>query len=243
IKKGQGNYCAVLVDLDRGQLWALVSERTQDAIEKVLLSWGKEVLEGIEEVSIDLWLPYKTLREKIMPNASVVADRFHVMNPIQEELNNGRKSAKQKVNKMPNSPEKAAKLKAINGRKFALLKNRENLTDSQNKKREEVLNQFPVLNEMCALKDEFKEIFESSNSWLDGLVKLRNWLKRALNLFPKSQGTVRRWLVEITAYFENKTSNGVVEGVNQKIKLIKRAGFGFRNQENFELRCLLNFID
>lgn len=60
IKKGQGNYCAVLVDLDRGKLLALVSERTQEAIEKVLLSWGKEVLEGIEEVSIDLWLPYKT---------------------------------------------------------------------------------------------------------------------------------------------------------------------------------------
>ena len=243
IKKGQGNYCAVLVDLDRGKLLALVSERTQEAIEKVLLSWGKEVLEGIEEVSIDLWFPYKTLSEKIIPNASVVADRFHVMNQIQEELNNGRKSAKHQVNKMSNSPEKAAKLKAINGSKFVLLKNRKNLSDSQNLKKEEVLNKFPVLNEMCALKDEFQEIFESSNSWFDGLVKLRDWLKKSANLFPKSQGTVRRWLVEITAYFESKTSNGVVEGVNQKIKLIKRAGFGFRNQANFELRCLLNFLD
>ena len=99
------------------------------------------------------------------------------------------------------------------------------------------------MNEMCALKDEFQENVESSNSWFDGLVKRRDWLKLAVNLFPKSQGTVRRWLVEITAYFESKTSYGVVEGVNQKIKLIKRAGFGFRNQENFELRSLLNFID
>ena len=121
-----------------------------------MLSWGKEVLEAMEEVSIDLWFPDKTLREKIMPNASVVADRFHVMNRIQEELNNGGKSGKQKVNKMPNSPEKEAKFTGINPSKFALLKNRENLTDSQNKKREEVLNNFPVLNEMCALKDEFQ---------------------------------------------------------------------------------------
>ena len=42
MRKGQGNYCAVLVDLD--QLLALVPARTQEAIEKVLLDWGIDVL-------------------------------------------------------------------------------------------------------------------------------------------------------------------------------------------------------
>ena len=52
--KGKGNYCAVLIDLEKSKLIALLEGRTQEEIKKVLLEWGKEVLEKIEEVSIDL---------------------------------------------------------------------------------------------------------------------------------------------------------------------------------------------
>ena len=44
------------------------------------------MLEQIEEVSIDLWRPYKNLVEELMPNAQVVADRFHVMKQVNDEL-------------------------------------------------------------------------------------------------------------------------------------------------------------
>jgi transposase len=52
---------------------------------EVLLGWGKEVLEQIEEVSIDLWRGYKNVVIELMPNAQVVADRFHVMAQINIE--------------------------------------------------------------------------------------------------------------------------------------------------------------
>jgi len=109
--------------LDTSQLLALVPDRTQEAIEKVLMDWGIEVLSGIEEVSIDLWRPYKSLVEKLMPNAEVVADRFHVMNQVQEELDNGRKQAKKEVNKMAESKKKTSKINAINHSKYVLLAN------------------------------------------------------------------------------------------------------------------------
>jgi transposase len=51
--KGQGNYCAVLIDLDRSKLIGILPERTQEKIKEVLTQWGTEVLEQIEEVSID----------------------------------------------------------------------------------------------------------------------------------------------------------------------------------------------
>jgi hypothetical protein len=47
---------------------------------------GSEILNQIEEVSIDLWIPYKTVVEELMPNAQVVADSFHVMKQINQEL-------------------------------------------------------------------------------------------------------------------------------------------------------------
>ena len=59
--KGKGNYCAVLVDLEKSDLIAILERRTQSEIEKKLLSWGTEVLEQIEEVSIDMWKGYKSL--------------------------------------------------------------------------------------------------------------------------------------------------------------------------------------
>jgi len=77
--KGQGKYCAVLTDIDRSKLLAIVEGRTKEEIKKVLIEWGSEVLEGIEEVSIDLWQGYKSLAKEMMPNAQIVADRFHVM--------------------------------------------------------------------------------------------------------------------------------------------------------------------
>jgi transposase len=59
--KGKGNYCAVLVDLEKSELIAILERRTQSEIEIKLLSWGTEVLEQIEEVSIDMWKGYKSL--------------------------------------------------------------------------------------------------------------------------------------------------------------------------------------
>jgi transposase len=68
--KGQKNYCAVLVNLDTGKLIAILEKRTQEELRETLTGWGKEILEPIEEVSIDLWLPYKNLVKELMPSGN-----------------------------------------------------------------------------------------------------------------------------------------------------------------------------
>jgi transposase len=67
------------------------------------------------------------------------------------------------------------------------------------------------------------------------------WLSKAKKCFPKSNNTIIRWFYEIIAYFDNRTNSGAVEGINNKNKLIKRSGYGFRNFDNFRVRCLLNW--
>ncbi|WP_347566360.1 transposase [Scytonema sp. UIC 10036] len=47
-----------------------------------------------------------------------------------------------------------------------------------------------------------------------------------------------RWFEEIVGYFDERTTSGAVEGINNKLKLIKRLGYGFRNFNNFRLRSL-----
>lgn len=98
--KGHGNYCAALIDLDTSKLIALLNGRTQEVIKETLTEWATEVLEQIEEVSIDLWHGYKNLVLELMPNAQVVADRFHVMTQINKELDTQRKKEKRKIEEL-----------------------------------------------------------------------------------------------------------------------------------------------
>ncbi len=91
------------------------------------------------------------------------------------------------------------------------------------------------------LKEKLRSIFNSNKSEVVSLLKLTHWLKKAATYFPDSCGTIIRWFAEIIPYFKNRTTQGAVEGINNKLKLIKRKGFGFRNFDNFRLRSLLSF--
>jgi transposase len=72
---------------------------------RYLEAWGEEVLEQIEEVSIDMWKPYKNVSEALMP-PEVVADRFHVMKQVNEELEGARKKIKKAAVALKNNSEK-----------------------------------------------------------------------------------------------------------------------------------------
>jgi transposase len=239
--KGQGNYCAVLVDLEQSKVIDILEERSQEKIMSVLTSWGEEVLEEIEYVSIDLWKPYKSLVKKLMPNAEVVADRFHVMKQVNQELDKQRKAQRREIQTEKSSKKKEEILSGLNKSKYALLKNECNLNEKQQEKLKEVKAVCPILGKMHELKEKFRDIFEQKQSGLIGLLKISDWLKEAVTYYPESKKTIVRWLGEIISYFDERITNGVVEGINNKLKLIKRAAYGFRNFDNFRNRVLLTW--
>lgn len=246
--KGKGNYCAVLVDLDTSKLIAILSDRTQEIIKKTFIEWGTELLEQIQEVSIDLWRGYKNLVIEFMPNAQVVADRFHVMTQINKELDTQRKREKRNVEDFIKKSKLASDkaeyeqiLEGLKNSKYPLLKNEDNLNNEQVNKLIQVKNVSPILKVMHDLKEKIRKILNNTSDWYTGVFKLGMWLSRAKKYFPNSNNTIIRWFDEIIAYFDNGTTSGTVEGINNKLKLIKRSGYGFRNFENFRVRCLLNW--
>jgi transposase len=248
LKKGQGNYCAVLIDIETSKLLTILEGRTKEEIKKVMIDWGTEVLDNIEEVSIDLWTGYKSLVLEVIPNAQIVADRFHVMIQINKELDDCRKKerrvATKKIKEAESEEEKSASeeiLAGITSSKYVLLKNEENLGKKQKKKLRELKSVSPNLKMMHELKEQFKKILDKEQDWFKGLLELGKWLSKAKEYFPNSYGTIVRWLDEIIAYFDNRTTSGVVEGINNKLKLIKRSGYGFKNFSNFKNRCLLSW--
>ncbi len=167
--KGQKNYCAVLVDLDKKELIAILSKRTQEAIGECLKLWGEEVFSQITEVSIDLFSSDKSLINELIPNAEVVGDRFHVMKQINEELDRERVRIKRDVEKVKNKDEQKKKLAALTHSKYTLLKNEADLNELQKEKLIEIENIFPKLAAMHKTKELFRDIFESKIDWGNGL--------------------------------------------------------------------------
>lgn len=240
LRKGKHDYCAVLVDLEESKLLRILRKRTKEVVGEELIKWGEEVLENIEEVSIDLWTGYKSIVEELMPNAEVVADRFHVMKKINEELDEQRKKERREINKIKKKSEKELKIKAITNSKYVLLKNREDLTETEKTKLKEIDDNFPKLKRMYGEKERIRKIYEMAKNWEEGLEEIGKWLNKAKDLFPKSSKTIRNWIGEIVSYFDNRTTQGRVEGINNKIKLVKRLAYGFRNFNNF---CVRVFLD
>ena len=239
--KGGKNYAAVLVDLDTRKPLTILEKRNKEVITEYLLSLGSEVLSQIEEVSIDLWRPYKSVIEEIIPNAKIVADRFHVMNQVNEELDCQRKKEIREAKKLKNKKKREEKSEGIKNSKYPLLKKKESLNEEEIEKIEKVSEVAPRLEEMYQEKEKLRDIFESLITEDEAFDKILEWTESAYRYFPKSCRTIGRWIEEIIAYFDNRTTQGIVEGINQKIKLIKRRAYGLTNFDNFRRRILLNW--
>jgi transposase len=244
--KGGKSYCGVLVNLETHEEIGLVKSRKQEDMREVFESWGEEILQGIEYVSIDLWRPYKTLVEELMPNAEIVADRFHVMKIVNKELDKQRKEEYKKAQKICKKAERKKITEGLKNSKYVLLRNQDELTEIQAEKLETVKSVSSVLAEMHELKEQFRDIFEESKNWTEGSLRLLDWLLLAKDKFSDACKTIINWFGEITMYFECHITNGCVEGINNKIKQIKHSAYGFRNFGNFVTRTLLSsckFID
>ena len=161
------------------------------------------------------------------------------MKLVNEEFNKARNREKKAIDRNSNSAKKERLKEAFKQSKYALLKPEESLTERQKLKLEEIKEVSPILAEMHQQKESFRNIFETAKDWTDGVLQLLDWMKNAQENFKDSVATIVRWFGEISNYFDSRTTSGVVEGINNRLKLIKRSGYGFRNFDNFQLRCLI----
>jgi transposase len=93
------------------------------------------------------------------------------------------------------------------------------------------------------LKEEFRKIFETCRTVEEGREQLGEWLEKARSIYCDVITTIRNHLEGICNYFLSRTTSGVMEGINNRIKLIKRQAYGFVNFENFRARLLACFSD
>ena len=93
------------------------------------------------------------------------------------------------------------------------------------------------------MKEKFREIYETNFTVKKGQKKIKEWLNYAQVFFRESASTIENHFEGICNYFLARTTSGVMEGINNRIKLIMRQGYGFYNFNNFRNRVLACFSD
>jgi len=126
----------------------------------------------------------------------------------------------------------------VKGSKYLLLKNYQDLSETDQEQLEQILSQSACLRLAYEMKEEFRDIYETSKTVQSGLKRMQKWLVQAQVFYGKTAQTIREHLSGICNYFISGTTSGVMEGINNKIKLIMRLGYGLTNFNNLRSRLL-----
>lgn len=190
---------------------------------------------NVKYIVMDLWQPYKDLAKTYFPNAKIVADRFHYVRYIVQAVDTIRKRVQNRL-----TPEERKYFK--HSRKL-LLSRYINLNAEQREELNYILiNYSEELRRVYNEKEDLLDIVHSNEKYL-AIDKLNKWVNDNLTsnyeVLQECAKTYSNWIKEIRNSLLVPYSNGIMEGYNNKIKVLKRVAFGFRNFQNFKARILL----
>jgi transposase len=226
MRKGHNQYVTVISDLENHCLIEVIDAHKAEELIKRLESLGTEEERlKVEEVSIDMWAGFTKVVKQVFPKARIVYDRFHVMQKAIKELD--------RIRRQSQLTEK--------GSRRIILKNNADLIEEEKVKLEIYLKQSKRLRQAYILKERLRSIFESQITAKEGESQIVGWLKDAQRVFTDVVTTIQNHIQGICQYFTNRVTSGIMEGINNRIKVIKRQGYGFTNMTNFRARLLAAF--
>lgn len=247
----EGKYACVLNDpIHKKVLDILPSRKKEYLIQYFTYCENRH---SVEFVISDMYEPYKLVTQIMFPKAKYVVDRFHYTRYIEEAIDKIRIRLQKKYGER--------------SKEYRLLKNKKNVDLLRKYSndvdlwvytkryrnghmidvlvfdvREELFKISEDLRQGYYLKEAFLDIRHHSNYEQVGS-ELRSWIdlcrESKIPEFIEASNTIENWIEEIrNSFIDDRFSNGFTEGLNNKIKVIKRVGFGYKNFEFFRLRLL-----
>ncbi len=184
-----------------------------------------------------MWDAYHTVAKTLLSQAQRVVDRFHVMKNLTDAVTKARRTIQRQADEGTQA--------ILKGGRWLLVKNREDLTADEAEQLAQMLTVSPELKTCYELKEDFRAWFAESADRAARWRRLGDWQAKAkatgLRSLQAFVRTLDNWRESILNYFNGRYSNGFAEGVNLKIKLLNRRGFGYRNFEHFRLHVLVAF--
>jgi transposase len=237
----------VVSDLDRRCVIEVLDGRDRRTVERWLSALPAEVRAGVEVVSIDPYDAYRQAIHAALPHARIVCDHFHLvrganaaLDAVRRERQRDAKARRPKG--VRRSGQHAAWCPELYRSRHRLLKARERLTERERRRLAELFERDPLIAEAWGLKERFRDIYRASDR-TEAERRLELFLaavdRAALPAFDAFAKGIRIWQQELLAYFDEPTTNGFAEGTINKVKVIKRRGYGIPTFTAFRQRVLL----
>jgi len=223
-------------EIQHKKILSVLSDDRQETLRKYFKTWSNEAKSRVKEVCIDMKSSYLTVLEEVFPKAKIVIDRFHV------------------IKEMVRQVEEMRKIMQTNGRignkrmnRFLFAKNREDLSPKEKQKLKIIFancQKFPTLQNAYFVKEKVREVYQSKNR-AEAERKFEMLISQLeqveVGKIREMRDTLKRWRPYILNFFESRTTNAFIEGCHNKIKLVKRMSYGFRNFNNYVLKITLAF--
>jgi transposase len=222
-------YATTFCDLRNHKVYDVVLGRSEAALEAYLAR-----LEGKAEVRLvcmDLASVYRALVRKHFPNARIVADRFHVIRIVNHHFLACWKE-----------------LDPVGARNRGLLslmrRHRHNLRPEQQARLAAYLSPQPLLELIYRFKQRLCDLLMKKHRTRKQCEKLAPRLLRAIHQLGQAGlaqlvqlgETLHAWREEIATMWRFTRNNGITEGFHNKMELISRQAYGFRNFQNYRMR-------
>lgn len=227
-------YATVVLDAQNMRVLWVGEGNSREAIRPFFEALGPEGCQQIEAVAMDMNTAFDLEVRQQCPNAEVVYDLFHVIARFGRDVID--RVRVDQANALRAEPKARQVIKRS---RWLLLRNRANLDDEQAIRLNELLAANQPLATVYVLKAELKEIWyaptvrEAARRW-------KTWLRLALDSqiaalvqFAKRLSKYRRGILASAIYPMNSS---ILEGVNNRIKVIKRMAYGFRDASYFFLK-------
>ena len=229
---GGNKFQVVITDLKKHKVIDVISARSAEALRHFFNNITNT--KHVKLVSMDLSMFFKNIIQDTFPNAKIVADTFHFTRLMHWALDNVRKNVQKELPKDMRIYFKHSK---------SVLHKRINELDVDKYQQLcRMLDYDENLRWAYSIVQKLFEVIDEKNS--DKKVLLfKEFMTYSSNCnlpeFNKHLQTYFKWHKYIINSFYTNYSNGITEGLNTKIKTLKRISFGFRNFNNFRLRILM----
>lgn len=234
----------IIIDQNKHNIFDINNSRLSLDIEKYFRRYSKQERNKVKFITMDLYKPYYTLMNKLFKNATLVADRFHIILQVSNALDNTRIKLCSKSNPNYKKLKKYWKL---------ILKSEDELDDKTkkyNKHFKKEMTQKEIVTYLINTNDTlyndyqiYQGIIKSidkrdKESYLNIVnnnihnKKLSVKMKKALKTF----NIMEKYVLNALEY---EYSNGIVEGINNVIKQVKHAACGYKRFNHLKARVML----
>jgi transposase len=242
LRKGHRDFVVIITgrSADQTHMLGVLKDRSKATVKAFFSSIPKRLRKTVRFLCTDLYDGFiNATKEVFGRRIRIVADRFHVAKLYREGVEDLRKKELRRLKRtLP-----AATYKRFKGAMWALRKREGDLTAEERDVIDLLFQHSPRLQQVVLFRDELTAIFDQTLTPKQAKLMLNGWAARVkrspVRCFDRFINTLMLRKEEISNYFVERLNSGFVEGLNNKIKVIKRRCYGITNTEHlFQRICL-----